>query len=101
MHFAGVPAPPLFPVHAGDHREIVGIDLVSSHKAWAHSVASVEVLAFARTKLTGHLLSLLIASREIVEDRVAEYVLACCFLSNVLAWFTDVATKLQLEIHEL
>src|SRR5205085_11068863 len=58
-------------------------------------------LALARTELPGHFFRLFVASREVVEDAVAEDVLSCALLADVLAALTDVAAELELEVQAL
>src|SRR3954463_12448881 len=102
VHVARIAAAPLLAVDARDHLEPIGIaDLVGGHQARAHGVAVVEVLTFARTELPRHLLRLLVARREVVEDGVAEDVLARALFRDVLAAPADVAAKLQLEVQAL
>src|ERR1700741_229622 len=92
VHVARVAAAPFLAVHAHRHRQAIRIaDLVGGDQAWAHRVAVVEVLAFPRSELPRHLLGLLVARREVVEDGVAEDVLARALLRDVLAGLADVA----------
>src|SRR2546428_14057918 len=82
-HVARVPPSALLAVHAHDHLAPVRIaDLVGGHPAWSHRGGVVEVLALARAELAGHFAGLLVAPRGIVEDRVAEEVLARPLLRN-------------------
>src|SRR6185503_11414512 len=60
-----------------------------------------EVLALARAELAGHLLGLLVARGEVVEDGVAEDVAARVLFADVLAGPADVAAELELEVHAL
>ena len=76
-------------------------DLVGGDQARPHGVGVVEVLALARAELAGHLLGLLVARGEVVEDGVAEDVLARLLLRDVLAGLADVAAELELEIQAL
>src|SRR5947209_2466503 len=102
VHVARVAAAPLLAVDARDHLEAVRVaELVGGDKARPHGVAVVEVLALAGSELAGHLLRLLIARREVVEDRVAEDVLARALLRDVLAARADVAAELELEVEAL
>ncbi len=102
MHVARIAAPPLLAVHPGDHLEAIGIlELVGGDEARAHGVRVVEVLALAGPELAGHLLRLLVARREVVEDGVAEDVLARARLRDVLAGPPDVAAELELEVELL
>src|SRR4051794_24117534 len=102
VHVARIAAAPLLAVHARDHVEPVRIaDLIGRDQARAHGVAIVKILALARPKLAGHLLRLLVARREVVEDGVAEDVLARALFRDVLAAPSDVAAELQLEVQAL
>src|SRR5258708_1356899 len=102
VHVARVPPSALLAVHAHDHLEPVWIaDLVGGYQARAHRVGVVEVLALARAELPGHFLRLLVARREVVEDGVAEDVLARLFLRNVLAGSADMAAEFQLVVERL
>src|SRR5437588_594281 len=101
-HVARVAAPPLLAVHAHAHLEPVRVaDLVGGDEAWPHRIAVIEILALARAELPRHLRRLLVARREVVEDRIAEDVLARLFLRNVLAGSADVAAELELEVEPL
>src|SRR5437016_6204884 len=102
VHVARIAAAPLLAVHARDHLEPVGIaDLVGADEARAHGVAVIEVLALARAELARHLLRLLVARREVVEDGVAENVAPRLVPADVLAARADVAAELELEVEAL
>src|SRR5688500_1144592 len=102
VHVARVAAAPFLAVHAHRHLEAVRVaDLVGGHQARPHRVGVVEVLALARPELPGHFLRLLVARGEVVEDGVAEDVLARPLLRDVLARSSDVAAELELEVQAL
>src|SRR5262245_32639454 len=57
--------------------------------------------ALAGSELAGHLLRLLVARREVVEDRVAEDVVAPALARDVLAGAPDVEAELELEVERV
>src|SRR6185503_10846032 len=102
VHLARIAAAPLLAVHAHDHLQAIGIaELVGGDEARPHGIGVVEILALARSELPRHLLGLLVARGEVVEDGVAEDVLARTLPRDVLAGPADIAAELELEIEAL
>src|SRR5262245_9602352 len=102
LHVARVAAPPFLTVHPHLHLEGVRIrNLVGGHHARPHRVRVVEVLALAGAELAGHLSRLLVARREVVEDRIAEDMVARSLTCDVPAGATDVAAELEFEVERL
>src|SRR5919204_1105208 len=102
VHVARVAAAPLFAVDARDHLEPVRVaDFVRGNEAGAHGVAIIKVLALPRPQLPRHLLGLLVTRREVVEDGIAEDVLACAAARDVFTALGDVAAELELVVEAL
>src|SRR5665213_2564330 len=102
MHVARVSPAPFLAIDPHHHREIVRITkLIRRDEARPHDIAGIEGLSLARPELTGHFPDLLVARRDVVEDRIAEDVLARLVARDVLAGLANVAAELQFEIEHV
>src|SRR5690606_17596315 len=98
-HIPSITTPPLFPVDACDHIQIVRItQLVCSNQTWTHHVGRIKIFAFGWAQHTVHLLGLGITGTDVVEDGVTKDMLARMFTLHVLAPPADVAAELELDI---
>src|SRR5690606_22605236 len=101
-HIPSITTPPLFPVDACDHIQIVRItQLVCSNQTWTHHVGRIKIFAFGWAQHTAHLLGLGITGTDVVEDGVTKDMLARIFTLDILALPADVAAELELEIQRL
>ncbi len=104
VHFISLewPRPHSSPLTRTTMVEVVGVgELVGGDQAGPHDVAAVEVLALPRPELARHVPRLLVARREVVEDRVAEDVGGSLGLGDVAPSLADVGAELEFEVHQV
>src|SRR5690606_1565787 len=76
-HIPSITTPPLFPVDACDHIQIVRItQLVCSNQTWTHHVGRIDLVAVRRAPRTAQLLGPPLPGTDVVAEGVAEAIRA-------------------------